>query len=102
MWANVTPNPAEGRPTAANGDPIRTIGKADVERGYYVDWRYVTKPVLWARNFIMVRDVGFDKDQARTDNANGVWVFIRRSSLPRGLCQKSQVTVLTGCGSPTT
>lgn len=102
MWANVTPNPSQGRPKEPNGSPIRTISQADVDRDYYVDWRYVTKPIPYRRNFIMVRDVGFDKSSARKDNANGVWVFIKRSALPRGLCQKSVVTVASGCGSTTT
>lgn len=102
MWANVTPSPSQGRPRTPNGSPIRTISQAAVDRGYYVDWRYVTKPIAFGRNFIMVRDVGFDKSNARQDNANGVWVFIKRSALPRGLCQKSVVTVASGCGSTTT
>lgn len=106
MWANVFPNPAQSssiaRPTTV-GKPIRNIGPRRVSRGWYVDWRYTTKPVEFGGvKFVLVRDVGPNPERARTDNSNGVWVFIRRSALPRDLCPPlSESNTKRRCGGNT-
>jgi hypothetical protein len=98
MWANVSPNPAAGRPLTGLGDPVRTITQADIDRGYYVRWRYVTKKSPLFPNYVMVRDYGYSPSDARP-HGPGVWVFIKRSALPSRLCTR---TSPDGCGGSTT